>query len=272
VPHLCVPEAVDVDVDIERARERRRLHLLHDVYAGAGRRALVAAGLGPGMAVADFGCGLGLTTRMLADLIGPRGTVTGIDRDPVLLHQAEQHRTANVSFVRRDVCRTGLPCESFDLVYCRLLLLHLPHPMDCLGEMRRLLRPGGILVVEESDLTTAMSVPPTDIDDFGELFARFAPTLGLDLSGARRLDRTVQSAGFADVHLERHQPALPPGEHRMLLKWNVEEAAAAFLDAGIVTHDALSRTLRNMQEAIDDPGVVILAPQMSIAWGRKPLP
>lgn len=269
MPHLCVPEAAHVDT--ERARERRRLHLLHDLYAGEGRRALVAAGLRPGMTVADFGCGLGLTTRMLADLIGPSGTVTGIDRDPTLLREAAQHSAASASFVRRDVCRTGLPSESFDLVYCRLLLLHLPHPMECLHEMRRALRPGGILVVEDSDLTTATSVPPTDVDVFGELFARLAATLGLDASGARTLDRTVQDAGFADVHLEWHQPALPAGEQRMFLKWSVEEAAAAFLDAGIVTHDALSRTLRNMQNAIDDPGVLILAPQMSIAWGRKPL-
>lgn len=51
----------------------RRLTALHRVYSPTGRRILLRAGLQPGMAVADFGCGVGATTRTLAEMGGPRG-------------------------------------------------------------------------------------------------------------------------------------------------------------------------------------------------------
>src|ERR1700741_212416 len=66
----------------------RRLHLLHNIYSPAGRRALINAGLRPGMNVADFGCGVGATTRMLAEMVGPAGAVTGIDGSEGQLFQA----------------------------------------------------------------------------------------------------------------------------------------------------------------------------------------
>src|SRR5215472_7619015 len=56
-----------------------RLMLLHKIYSPAGRRVLLEAGLRPGMRIADFGCGVGAVTRMLAEMTGPDGRVTGID-------------------------------------------------------------------------------------------------------------------------------------------------------------------------------------------------
>src|SRR5262249_7559457 len=82
-------------------RAVRRLHLLHDVYSPAGKRLLLKAGLTPGMRVADFGCGIGAVTRMLAELVGPKGHVTGIDAYENQLTQASdlctQARINNVS-------------------------------------------------------------------------------------------------------------------------------------------------------------------------------
>ena len=66
----------------------RRLHVLHDIYSPVGRRVLLQAGLKQGMKVADFGCGVGVVTRMLAKMAGPRGHVTGIDVDRAQLEQA----------------------------------------------------------------------------------------------------------------------------------------------------------------------------------------
>jgi tRNA A58 N-methylase Trm61 len=57
----------------------RRLLLLHHIYSPAGRRVLLSAGLKPGMKAADFGCGIGAVTRMLAEMVGLRGDVSGID-------------------------------------------------------------------------------------------------------------------------------------------------------------------------------------------------
>src|SRR3954453_19587488 len=68
----------------------RRLHVLHKIYSPAGRRILLQAGLTEGMRVADFGCGVGVVTRMLAQIVGPSGNVTGIDLDGAQLEQAAE--------------------------------------------------------------------------------------------------------------------------------------------------------------------------------------
>jgi ubiquinone/menaquinone biosynthesis C-methylase UbiE len=251
----------------------RRLHVLHDIYAPAGRRVLLEAGLQKGMKVADFGCGVGVVTRMLGEMVGPSGSVTGIDVNGQQLTEAaewcESQGVMNTSFVNADACRTGLPRGSFDLVYCRFLLLHLPDPLACLREMRDVLRPGGIIVVEDGDLASATSVPPTAIDAFAYLFCRFGPLRGLDYSIARNLYHIVSGSGFTDVDVHIHQPAITRGENRYFLKWSLEEAGPTFVDAGIITKGRLEHTLAEMQEAIEDPEVLILAPRMSLVSGRK---
>jgi len=250
-----------------------RLFVLHSIYSPAGRRLLLQAGLKPGMHVADFGCGVGAVTRMIAEMVGPTGSVTGVDISAEQTQQAsvicKKAGLHNVKFQTADACRTGLPRHSFDLVYCRFLLLHLPDPEACLREMHDLLKPGGILVVEDGDLTSAGSAPPTALNAFADLFGRLGPTRGLDYTLGRNLYHLVSSEGFCDVGLEIHQPAIVEGENRYLLKWSVEEAGSAFIDAGLTTDTQLAQTLSQMQEAIDDFGVVVLMPRMSLVWARK---
>src|SRR6185369_7886577 len=88
------------------AAAARRLHVLHDVYGPAGRRVLRQAGLRRGMRVADFGCGIGAVTRMLAKMVGPKGTVTGIDVSEAQLQQASElcagEGLTNTSFHKAD--------------------------------------------------------------------------------------------------------------------------------------------------------------------------
>src|SRR6478672_1118449 len=150
------------------AAAARRLHVLHDIYSPAGRRVLLQAGLRKGMRVADFGCGVGVVTRMLGQMVGPKGTVTGIDVSESQLEQAGElcasEGLTNTSFLKADATNSGLPRNWFDLVYCRFLLLHLPDPASCLREMREVLKPGGILVIEDGDLASAASIPATALN------------------------------------------------------------------------------------------------------------
>jgi ubiquinone/menaquinone biosynthesis C-methylase UbiE len=252
----------------------RRLTALHRVYSPAGRRILLRAGLKAGMAVADFGCGVGATTRTLAELVGPSGHVTGIDVSAAQLEQGrklcEAEGIGNTFFVQASATATGLPRNSFDLVYCRFLLLHLVDPADCLREMKEILKPGGILVVEDGDLTSAGSSPASSLRWFADLFRRLGPTRGLDYALANRLYHLVKAAGFPEPDIEIHQPATARGEDRFLLKWSVEEAAPAFVAAGLVTAAEMEQILADMDRDTRDPNILPLAPPMSLVWARKP--
>jgi len=255
------------------ARAVHRLFVLHNIYGPTGRRLLLEAGLRPGMHVADFGCGVGAVTRMLAEMVGAAGSVTGIDASPQQIEQASKicasAGLANVMFGTADAGDTGLPRQSFDLVYCRFLLLHLADPEACLREMREVLKPGGILVIEDGDLASASSVPPTALNAFAKLFGLLGPTRGLNYSLAKNLFHMVKAAGFAEPRIEIHQPAGSSSDHGVLLTESVSEAGHAFVNAGLITRSQLNRTLAEMEAAANDPDVLVLAPRMSVVWARK---
>ena len=216
-----------------------RLDVLHQIYSPMGRQTLLEAGLAEGMTVADFGCGTGTMTRALASMVGPSGSVTGIDMHAAQLEQAREACAREGGRIRDSLkpthARQDSTANTFDLVYCRFLLLHLSNPASCLSEMRRVLKPGGILVVEDGDLASAASVPTTALDAFADLFSRLGPLRGVDYSIANRLCHLVADAGFSEIGLNVHQPAESAGASGLLLQWSVQEAGPAFIEAGLIT-------------------------------------
>jgi SAM-dependent methyltransferase len=252
-----------------------RLHLLHNLYGPGTRRVLLEAGLRPGMRVADLGCGVGMVTALLADLVGPQGHAVGIDASAAQLAQARHRlhgRGSNTSFVEASAAGTGLPRASFDLVYCRFLLIHLPEPERALREMRSLLKPGGTLVCEDGDLTAAGSEPPSALGAFADLFGRLGPSRGVDYTLGRRLYHMVLAAGFPIPEITFNQPVRARGEDKRLLELSVAEAAPAFVGAGLITADEMEHTLVKMRRLAADETVVALMPRMAQVWARKPVP
>jgi SAM-dependent methyltransferase len=250
-----------------------RLRMLHSLYGPGTRRVLLDAGLGRGMCVADLGCGVGMVTTLLAELVGSEGNIFGIDASGAQLAQARELLSkggTNIHFIEASATETGLPPESFDLVYCRFLLLHLPEPERALREMRTLLKPNGILVCEDADLTTAGSEPPSAFDAFADLFCRLGPTRGLDYTLGRRLFHMVQAAGFPAPEITFNQPVVARGENKRWLELSVAEAGPALVNAGVVTAEALERTLLEMRRLSTDESVLALVPRMAQVWARKP--
>ena len=249
-----------------------RLRILHNVYGPGARRVLVEAGISSGMRVADLGSGTGMVTQLLAELVGPTGEVVGVDYNG---DQVEQARTllpagvSNVHFVQASATDTGLPRESFDLVYSRFLLIHLTEPDSALREMHELLKPNGVLVVEDGDLTTAGSEPPSCFQEFSNLFGRLGPTWGVDYTLGRRLFQMVLAANFLSPQITFNQPVISRGENKRLLELSVAEAAAAFVEAGLITNEELSETLNGMKQLAEDETVLALMPRMSQVWARK---
>jgi SAM-dependent methyltransferase len=235
---------------------------------------LLESGLRRGMRVADLGCGVGMVTALLADLVGPGGHVVGIDASGAQIDQARERLNGgtNVSFVQASATDTGLPRESFDLVYCRFLLMHLTEPERALREMGGLLKPNGILVCEDGDLTSAGSEPPSALGAFSELWGRLGPTRGVDYTLGRRLFQMVQAAGFPAPEVSFNQPVVARGENKRLLELSVAEAGPAFVGAGLVTAEQLGRSLEEMRRLAADETVLAVMPRMTQVWARKPAP
>jgi ubiquinone/menaquinone biosynthesis C-methylase UbiE len=115
--------------------------------------ACVRAGLKTGARAIDVGCGPLGALPVLAELVGPGGTVVGLDASRTALAQARQALDSlglcGVELIEADV--NALDDASslwgkFDLAHCRLLLMYQPDPAATLRRMSRLVRSGGRVV------------------------------------------------------------------------------------------------------------------------------
>ena len=118
----------------------------------ATRQMLTQCQLGPTLQVLDVGCGLGGTSRLIAETAGCR--VTGIDLTADFCHLARQlsvqlDSELPVCFVQGDAQRLPFADHSFDLIVSQHCLMNLPRAALALGEFRRVLRPGGALLLHE---------------------------------------------------------------------------------------------------------------------------
>lgn len=111
--------------------------------------------------ILDLGCGQGNTTRFLAESF-PGATTTGLEYDSKLVAyaSAQAANRPGVSFQQGDAQKLPYPDASFDLVFCRYLLLHLPDPDAAIREMLRVTKPGGYTIAYEPDCFLDMSYPP----------------------------------------------------------------------------------------------------------------
>ena len=250
-----------------------RLGILHELYGPGTRRVLLESGLRSGMRVADLGCGVGTVTALLAELVGPGGHVVGIDASGAQLAQARERLNTDgerIRFVEASATATGLLPGSFDLVYCRFLLIHLPEPERALREMFALLKPNGILVCEDGDLTASGSEPPSALDAFADLWGRLGPSRGLDYTRGRRLFQLVLAAGLPTPRITFNQPVVARGEQKRFLELSVAEAGPAFIGAGLTTSWELDHTLAEMRRLAADGSVLAVMPRMAQVWARRP--
>lgn len=117
---------------------------LHRKAAG---RLASFVGAQPGEHALDVGCGTGLITHQLANAVGPKGTVVGIDISEGMLAQARKERRPNTTLVSMAAERLVFRDETFDLVTLGEVLTYLLDPFAALSEALRVLKPEGRLGV-----------------------------------------------------------------------------------------------------------------------------
>ncbi len=130
----------------------RRLEHLTQVFGGAACPFLEGSGIEPEWRGADLGCGPGFTTRLIAETV-PCASVTGLDVSGRFIEQARQFHAdlPTVEFCLHDITQTPFPGAPFDFLYGRFILTHLREPAQALQTWSAQIRPGGILLLEETE-------------------------------------------------------------------------------------------------------------------------
>jgi ubiquinone/menaquinone biosynthesis C-methylase UbiE len=142
--------------------ETRRLQLQAQVLSPSTRRLFEQAGIMAGMKVLDVGSGAGDVALLLADMIGPSGTVIGVEGNATILDTARarvgEAGLSNVTFLVGDIESMQFDAE-FDAIVGRFVLMYLRSPAVVLHKLAAHLRPGGIMAFQESDFARLETLP-----------------------------------------------------------------------------------------------------------------
>ncbi|MFC2065763.1 class I SAM-dependent methyltransferase [Chloroflexota bacterium] len=114
------------------------------------------SGIKQGMTVMELGCGSGAFTTFVARVVGEQGKVYAVDIQPAMLRQLERKLSrpenqdiTNIELRQSSAYDLPFEDESLDLVYMITVLPEIPDPGKALREVRRVLKPGGILAITE---------------------------------------------------------------------------------------------------------------------------
>jgi len=147
--------------------ERRRLVIQGELVAPQTERLFRKAGIASGMHILDIGSGSGDVAFLAAQMVGPAGSVIGVDRDPAQVDFAQQRSKSqgsdNVRFVVGDFRDVKLP-RPVDAIVGRLVLMYTTAPVEALRSSLHNLKPNGVVALQESiyDYEGPTLIEPTD--------------------------------------------------------------------------------------------------------------
>jgi len=218
--------------------------------------------LKPGMSLLDCGCGPGALTVQLAAIVAP-GLVVGLDRHgdqhDIGRKQAADAGLANVSFREGSIYELPFDDDTFDAVFAHAVLYHLGDPGAALREMHRVLKPGGVVGIRDSDLGGDVRAPTNEMLERGfDLIQRVLRYNGGQSEFGREHRRMLRVAGFERI------TASASYDH-----FGVQERTQGFSDYWCYFLDELHRDLV-LSEGWSTEDEIAAHLDAFRAWGRDP--
>ena len=219
---------------------------------------------------------LGGILESLAERVGPRGRVVGLEVDPVHVAMARElvaeQGLTNVEVIQADAQNTGLPPASFDVAHARTVLVNVPDPEAVLAEMTRLVRAGGWVASLEPDVAVHLYHPANPAwDRLHEISIAAFQADGADPFIGRRLPELFREAGLSDIGVRAHAELFPPGHTRRTIRLDlVRSMRPKIVALGIASEQELDDLDCAAREHLDDSHTLVLPHLFFLAWGRKP--
>src|SRR5215204_4385987 len=240
----------------DQPSELDRLRLQSLVWEPTGRQLLSKVDGGSGARALDVGCGALGWLRILREWVGPSGRIVGADIDESMLNAArsflDEEHIPDVELVVDDLFDSKLEPQSFDLVHARYEIAPLGRGTEQVASHRRLLKPGGSLVLEEWDLASWHFNPTAPA---AERLIRLLSDIfsGLGGEAGRGLPELLREIGIEEPGLDAHVVALKPGHPYLHLPVQFSVALESRL-LKTLSEDELASLRREAETELDEPG------------------
>jgi SAM-dependent methyltransferase len=249
------------------------MHLQALQWEPAGQELLAEVGDGEGLRALDAGCGPLGWLRLLSRWVGQSGEVQGTEVTDATAEQARltvrSEGLHNVSIVVDDVFDSWLAAASFDLVHARLMLGSVGKPEQQLATYVRLLKPGGVLVLEEPDSASWRFNPEAPaLQRLMDLVVEVGREFGRDFDYGRRV-RTALRQLDADPVLRARVLVLPPGHVYRSIPLMFGTQSRDLLAARMGS-EAIDGLLAAAEAELDDPELWCTTFTLVQGYARKP--
>jgi SAM-dependent methyltransferase len=252
--------------------DHERLHVISEIHDGRTRELLRKAGFVSGHRFVEFGCGLGYVTRWAAR---EGANATGIDLNEdnlaVASALAREAGLETAEFRSANIYEPGLQPDSVDVSYSRWLFVHLNRPVDAMRVIHKALKPGGVMVCEEADVSAVYTEPPsTAYAELRDICMEGARQRGVDYSGGRRAHLWAKEAGFEIVHVDAYHPHYVTGGHKGFWNWTLRSVALGMVKEGSLTAARLEELVTEMNKADASPDTLVAHCRMHQLIAKKP--
>jgi SAM-dependent methyltransferase len=161
----------------------------------------------PAGTVLELACGTGIATRRLRDRLPPATRLVATDLNEPMLEVARRkfRPEEQVEWKAADACALPFAAGSFSAVVCQFGLMFMPDKAAAIREARRVLAPGGILMLNVWDSLERNDLPRTGHETIGSLFPGHAPDfyqVPFSLHRPEALRGLLADAGFTDIRIE----------------------------------------------------------------------
>jgi SAM-dependent methyltransferase len=262
----------------ELSEEAKRLEKQGQFLAPLSRRLFEDAGITEGMKVLDVGCGAGDVALLLAEMVGPHGTIVGVDSNPAILETAGQRVRAaglsHVSFVSGDILTVALD-DDFDAVVGRLILVHTPGKVALLRQVSTHVRPGGLVVFQEPDHTNPLVTWPQArlFEQAWNWWLEATRRAGLERQMGLKLFGMFLDAGLPapEMRLERVMGGGPNWGGYDHLASMVRGLLPLIVEGGIATAEevAIDTLAQRLREEVVRERAVVMGLSLVSAWTRR---
>jgi len=166
----------------------------------ANSAAYLSPRLAPGLSLLDVGCGPGTITVEFAERVAP-GRAVGLDASAEIIERASREfERDNLSFLVGDAYDLPFEDDTFDIAHAHQTLQHVAEPVAVLRELRRVVKPGGLVAARDVDYAGVIWYPLVPaLSEWLALYSRVHRSNGGEPDAGRRLKAWAHEAGFTDV-------------------------------------------------------------------------